>query len=146
MTSDDDDRPDAAHRRPSGISDETVAAVGKLTEALEIVEQARGMLCGFHRLTGKADLTLDEACALLREAGHPAIADEIGERLIGRNVIEGRWTFQIIEDYDSGYHSLFTELEKKTRDGLVEGKRHLFEAEMKEERRTQGEAGHEATP
>lgn len=29
---------------------------------------------------------------------------------------------------------------------LVEGRRHVFEAEMKELRRTQGRCGHEATP
>lgn len=56
--------PDPPHRRPAGVSDETVTAVGKLSEALEVVEHARGLLYGFHRLSGKADLALGEAVGL----------------------------------------------------------------------------------
>ena len=66
--------------------------------------------------------------------------------LVGRNVIEGRWTFQIVEAYDDDYYATFRELEKAARDALVGGRRHLYEAEMKEERRTGGEPGHEARP
>jgi hypothetical protein len=66
--------------------------------------------------------------------------------LVGRNVLPGRWTFQILEDYDDGYYRLFSELEQLTRDELVDGRRHLFEAEMKEDRRTHGLDGHEAAP
>lgn len=40
------------HRRPDGTDDATVAAVGKLSEALEKVEEARGHLYAFHRLCG----------------------------------------------------------------------------------------------
>ena len=43
------------------LDDDTVAALGKLSESLETVEQARGLLYGFHQLTGKADLLLQEA-------------------------------------------------------------------------------------
>ena len=53
----------------------TVTAAGKLSEALEIVEHARGLLYGFHRLCGSADLTLQEAVRALRDAGHPELAD-----------------------------------------------------------------------
>lgn len=138
--------PDAAHRRGQGISDETVTALGKLSEALEVVEHARGLLYGFHRLTGTADLALGEAVDLLREAGHEAMADDIAERLVGRNVISGRWTFQLVEDYDDDYYATFKALEKQARIELAEGKRHLFEAEMKEDRRTHGRTHHEALP
>lgn len=140
------DGPDAAHQRGEGISDETVEALGKLSEALEVVEHARGLLYGFHRLTGKADLALGEAAELLRDAGHEAMAKDVEERLVGRNVISGRWTFQLVEDYDDGYYAQFKELEKQARDELAAGKRHLFEAEMKEDRRTHGRPHHEALP
>jgi hypothetical protein len=142
----DADGPDAAHRRPDGVDDATVTALGKLSEALEVVEQARGFLYGFHRLTGTADLALGESVDLLREAGHDDLADRIAVELVGRNVIAGRWTFQIVEDYDDGYYTAFSALEREARDALVAGRRHLFEAEMKEERRTHGRPHHEATP
>lgn len=141
-----DSGPDSAHRRPEGASDETVAALGKLSEALEVVEHARGYLYGFHRLTGKADLALGEAVGMLREAGHDDLADEIDRDIVGRNVIEGRWTFQIVEDYDANYYRAFVDAEERARQDLVGGRRHLFEAEMKEDRRSHGRRHHEALP
>lgn len=138
--------PDSAHTRPDGVSDETVEALGKLSEALEVIEHARGYLYGFHRLTGKADLAIGEAVGLLRAAGHAELADEIDTDIVGRNVIHGRWTFQIVEDYDDNYYSAVTAAERRARDQLVGGKRHLFEAEMKEDRRTKGRPHHEALP
>jgi hypothetical protein len=147
---DDADRasagPDGAHRRPAGLDDTTVAALGKLSEALETVERVRGHLYALHQLTGHADLMLDDAVALFRDAGHPEVADRVEQELIGRNVIAGRWTFQVVEDYDDGYYADFRRLERDARDQLADGRRHLFEAEMKERRRTHGRPGHEARP
>ena len=137
---------DDAHTRPAGTSDATVEAVGKLSEALEVIEDARGQLFNFHRKIGMADLTLGEAVDLLREAGHDSLAGELQSRLVGRNVIEGRWTFQVVEEYDDGYYRLIKELEATARDSLVLGKRHLYEAEMKEDRRTRGNPDHTAVP
>jgi hypothetical protein len=42
----------------------TVEAVGKLTEALETTEIARGHLYAFHQLTGSADFKVEEAIDL----------------------------------------------------------------------------------
>jgi hypothetical protein len=140
------DGPDTAHRRPAGLSDATVTALGKLSEALEVVEHARGYLYGFHRLTGTADLALGEAVELLRTAGHTELADQLDRDMVGRNVLSGRWTFQIVEDYDDNYYGPFKAAEKQARDELAGGRRHLFEAEMKEDRRTPGLPDHAARP
>jgi hypothetical protein len=142
----DDDVPAERHRRPAGVGDTTVEAVGKLSEAFEIAERARGHLYAFHQLTGRADFALGWAVTLLREAGHDQLADRITADLIGRNVLEGRWTFQVVEEYDDGYYSLFREIERDVRDELLQGRRHVYEAEMKEARRTRGRHGHEARP
>ncbi len=146
MTSIPEDGPDAEHLRPPEVTDKTVEALGKLSEALEVVEHARGYLYGFHRLTGAADLALGDAVELFRDAGHQDIADQLEQDVVGRNVIHGRWTFQIVEDYDDGYYADFKTAERGARDQLVSGKRHLFEAEMKEDRRTHGRPHHEALP
>lgn len=45
----------AAQDFSARTDDATVAAAGKLSEALEIVEHARGLLYGFHRLCGSAE-------------------------------------------------------------------------------------------
>lgn len=123
-----------------------MAALGKLSEAFEVVEEARGHLYAFHRRCGTADLTLGEAVDQLRDAGHGELADRIERELVGRNVLEGRWSFQLVEEYDDGYYAAFKELERQARDELADGRRHLFEAEMKEDRRTDDLPGHEATP
>ena len=138
--------PDPDHRRPEGVSDGTVEALGKLSEALEVVENARGYLYAFHRLSGTADLTLQEAAELFRAAGHTQIADRLQTELVGRNVLESRWTFQVVEDYDDHYYAAFRDLERAARDTLVGGRRHLFEAEMKEDERSHGRRHHEAAP
>jgi hypothetical protein len=138
------DGPDSAHRRPAGVDDTTVEALGKLSEALEVIERVRGHLYALHQLTGTADFKLDEAVALLAAAGHTKLAERIAQELIGRNVIPGHWTFQLVEEFDDGYYADFRRVEKDARDELAEGKRHLYEAELKEKRRTHGRAGHEA--
>jgi hypothetical protein len=135
-----------ARTTPEGVSDETVAALGKLSEALETCEQARGHLYTFHQLTGSSDIQLGEAVAALRQAGHDAIADRIDRELVGRNVLPGRWTFQIMEEYDDTYWSVFRELERTAREELAGGVRHLYEARLKESERSAGREGHAAHP
>lgn len=140
------DGPDAAHQVPPGVDDATVAAVGSLTAALEVVEHARGMLYAFHRLTGRADNDLADALDALAAAGHTDLAEAIREDLVGRNVISHRWTFQVVEDYDDGYWSTFRRWEQEARDRLLDGRRHVYEAQLKERNRTHGRPGHEARP
>lgn len=140
------DGPDTEHRRPGGLDDTTVEALGKLSEALEVIERVRGHLYSMHQLVGEADFKLDDAVALLRKAGHEQLAERVQQELIGRNVLEGRWTFQVVEEFDDGYYAEFKGIEKDARDQLAQGRRHLYEAELKEQRRTRGRKGHEALP
>ena len=111
-----------------------------------MIEDARGSLYRFHRLTGTADLAIGEAVEMLRAAGHDAIADRIDEEVVGRNVLEGRWTFQVVEEYDDGYYTAVKDAERAARDALIEGRRHIYESEMKERERTHGLRHHEARP
>lgn len=120
-----------ARRRPPGASDATVDALGKLSEALEVAEQARGFLYGFHRLCGTADLTLQEAVSRLRDAGHADLAGDIEHILVGRDVIPGSWSFQLVELYDDGYWRVFRDVEEHARASLGFSDRHVAEAEMK---------------
>jgi hypothetical protein len=132
--------------RPDELDDATVEAVGAVSEALEYVERARGHLYSFHQLMGHADLVLGQACEKLRDAGHADVAGRLETELVGRNVLDGRWTFQIVEEFDDSYWSAFRDHERRVRDELQRGVRHLHEAEMKERRRTHGLPGHERSP
>jgi hypothetical protein len=135
---DDRTRPD--------LDDRTVEGLGKLSEALETVERARGCLYAFHQLTGKADMELQDAVDLLREAGHGELAGDLERDLVGRNVIADRWTFQIVEDYDDNYWSPFREFDARARRELSGGDRHVYEARMKQRERTRAHPAHEAGP
>ncbi|MFJ2853219.1 hypothetical protein [Streptomyces rubiginosohelvolus] len=136
--------PDPRHRRPEGVTDTTVEALGALSKALETAERARGALYDFHQLTGSADLALDDAVRLLRAAGHGRRADQVEREILGRNVIPGRWTFQIVEEYNATYYDVFRSIEREIRHELAEGRDHLYEAEMKAARRTEGHPDHTA--
>jgi hypothetical protein len=140
------EQPDPEHLRPEGVSDEAVAAAGKMSEALESLERARGHLYSFHQLIGKADLELDEVLELLQACGEEELAERIRTELLGRNVVPARWTFQLVEEFDATYWEVFREHERAVREALVAGRRHVYESEMKERRRTHGRPGHEARP
>lgn len=133
-------------RRPDGVHDDTVAAVGKLGEALEWIERARGRLYDFHQMSGHADLLVGEAADDLAAAGHEALADAIRDELVGRNVLEGRWTFQIVEEYDATYWEVARRLGRRARDELLDGHDHVYESEMKQRRRTPGAPRHRERP
>ena len=62
---------------------------------------------------GDADLLLGDACDKLREAGYAQVADRLEAEVVGRNVLHGRWTFQIVEDFDDNYWSVFREHERR---------------------------------
>ncbi len=125
---------------------ELVAAIGKASEAFEYVERARGHLFTLHQLIGRADILFGESADMLAEAGHPEEARLLREEIVGRNVLDGRWTFQIVEEFDLLYY-------EPTRDALrgmerdhLDGRRHVYEDRMKEERRTRSATGHERRP
>jgi hypothetical protein len=128
------------HSRPAGITDEQVDADGKVSAAFEVIEHARGLLYGFHRMSGQADLALQEAVAALRLAGQDELAAEIDEVLVGRDIIPGHWSFQIVEAYDEHYYHVFRAVTEKVRLHLAGGAPHVFEAEMKAREQTSGSA------
>jgi hypothetical protein len=131
-----EDRPDTEHTRPDSADDAAVAAAGAMSEALETLERARGHLYSFHQLIGETDFKLDEVLELLRERGDDELADRLSRELVGRNVLPGRWTFQLVEEFDDGYWSVFREHERAIRDALMDGRRHVHEAELKQRRRS----------
>ena len=138
--------PDPEHQRPDGVDDDTVAAVGKVSEALEWIERARGRLYDFHQMMGRADFLFGDAAAALDEAGHAELAERLRRDIVGRNVLDGRWTFQVVEEFEDCYYQPVRDADRAVRDELVAGRRHVFEAELKEQRRTPGRPRHESRP
>ena len=125
---------------------EDVSKLPFVSEGLEYIERARGRLYDLHQLIGRADLLFQQAAESLDEAGRTELAERIRSELVGLNVLQGRWTFQMVEEFDDGYWATVREVEKAVREELTGGRRHVHEAEMKEANRTAGRRGHSATP
>ena len=49
--------------------------MGKVSEAFEWLERARGRLYDFHQMLGHLDLQMSEAVQRLHDAGHAELAD-----------------------------------------------------------------------
>jgi hypothetical protein len=119
-----------------GVDDAAVRAAGKL---LETTEHARGHQYVFRWVTGRADLPLDAAEAeKLRDAGHTGTAERISRKLIGRDVLSGRWSFQVVD----GYYRCFQHVERLVREQLTGGRRHLPKVQIKVHRLTHGHPAH----
>ena len=119
-----------------GNSDpETVDAVGKATEALEYVERARGHLYAFHQLIGRADFLFEESSLRLAESGHREDADLLWQNVVGRDVLEGRWTFEIVERFDDDYYQTARSEVLRLEERLVAGRRHAHEEALRQRRR-----------
>ena len=81
--------PGDPYRRPDGATDAEVEAAGKMSEAMEVIEDARGHLFAFHRLLGHADFTFEAAAGLLL-ALVPiyALGYVAGAWLLGRRILK----------------------------------------------------------
>ncbi len=130
----------------SEMPDDVVGAIGKASEALEYVERARGHLYEFHQLMGRADLEFGRAVELLAAAGLSADAAELDRTVVGRNVLDGRWTFQVVDEFDALYYETVVGRVRGMEASHLGGTRHVYERRMKEQRRSVGEPGHDMDP
>ncbi len=80
------------HSRPPETSDASVSAVGRLSEAFEYLVRARGHLYSLHQLSGRVDILAEQAADELEQAGHDELAERLRREIVGRNVLNGRWT------------------------------------------------------
>jgi len=127
-------------------SDATIDAVGKVTEALEFVERARGHLYSFHQLMGHVDLLFGDAADAFDEAGLTEVASRLRDEVVGRNALDGRWSFQVVEEFDDLYYRPVEAEVQRLEADHMDGQRHLYESEMKDARITRGRPGHERRP
>ena len=119
------------------VDAETVDAVGTASEALEYVERARGHLYAFHQLIGRADALFEESARRLAAQGHDVDAASLWRNVVGRDVLEGRWTYQIVEGFDDDYYTAARTEVVRLEQCLVEGRRHAHEESMRHRRRTE---------
>ena len=112
--------------------------VGLFDEYADTIVRARGRLYDFHQLVGGADALLGEAADALAAAGHDELAARVREQLVGRNVVPGMWTYELVGAFDRTYLATSQALVEEVRTVLAGGQRHRHEAAMKRQRRTDG--------
>jgi len=100
----------------------------------------RGHLYAFHQLIGRADLLFEESAIHLAAAGHREAASSLWRAVVGRDVLEGRWTFEIVERFDDDYYFTARSEVAQLEAALVAGRRHAHEEDLRSRRRGQGNA------
>jgi hypothetical protein len=123
-----------------------VGAIGKASEALEYIERARGHLYSFHQLMGRGDIEFGAACDLLDAAGLADDAARLRQEIVGRNALDGRWSFQIVDEFDDLYYTPARDEVRRLEEQHLNGRRHAYEANLKEQRRTHGHPAHTSRP
>ena len=95
---------------------------------------------------GRGDIEFGVACDLLESAGLSDDAARLRQEIVGRNVLDGRWSFQIVDEFDDLYNSPARHEVRRLEQLHLNGRRHAYEASLKEQRRTHGHPAHTSRP
>jgi len=120
------------------VSEAEAAAIHEVELTLEWLQRARGLFVQFHHATGHALDHLDDAEAALRDCGYDDLADEIRDEHLPRSVIEDRWTYDLLEEYEETFLRPYESFERRARDSVTDGVRHVHE--RRQEREWKGRA------
>lgn len=117
-----------------GSSDAELEAVHEAEVGCEWLERAQGHLLAFHHAVGHGMDHFAVAEELLREEGHPMLADAIRDDVLPCGVVDGdRWSYGVVEDYETSMLTTVRDVEAVVRDELAGGTRHV--AERRQRRR-----------
>ncbi len=116
------------------LSDAECEALHSVELGVEWLHRAHGDLVGFHHKTGHAMDHLAEAESQLRACGHTELADALRDECLPRGVIdEDRWSYDVLESYQREFLSDLTAFERRVRDAIADGQRHVAERRQEHE-------------
>lgn len=105
-------------------------ALHALQLGVEHVHRAYGELLSCHHQTGRAMDRFETAREKLRAAGHDAFADTLRDEVLPTGAVDERWTYELVEAFEDDLHAESVAFEKRVRDALADGERHLTEREQ----------------
>jgi hypothetical protein len=114
------------------------AALHDLRLAVEHVHRAYGHLLAFHHEIGHAMDEFADAGDRLRESDHDAFADGIRDELLPAGVVGDRWSYELVESFESGLLADARAFERAVRESLADGADHI--TERAQQRRWRDEA------
>ena len=115
------------------LSESELSALHEAELGAEWLRRAHGSLVEFHHATGHAMDHLHDAESTLREAGHTDLADQLRDELLPSGAIEDRWTYDLLETFEAGVFEDVTGYERRIREELADGERHLTERRQERE-------------
>jgi hypothetical protein len=118
-----------------GQDPELLETMATASEAMEYVERARGHMYTLHHLLVRAEILFTEVSESLRAQGRHEEAEMLQREVIGRSVIGDRWSHEVVEEFDDGFHGPVADAVKVVQERTVGGQRHAREAEIKRRRR-----------
>jgi len=128
-------------KNASDLSETELEALHRAELGKEWLRRAHGTLVEVHHATGHAMDHMNEAETMLREAGHTDLADQLRDELLPTGAIEDRWTYDLLESFESGILTDVTAYERRVREKIADGERHI--TERRQERRWQRRANEE---
>ena len=127
---------DGSDPRPwQDVSEDELAALHDVEVGTEWLQRAHGHLLAFHHAVGHGMDRFDRAERGLREAGHSDLADVLRDDLLPRGVVGESWSYEVIETHEEGLLMETQAFERRTRDHLVDGERHVAERRQQRRRR-----------
>ena len=117
--------PESESTLPDGTERE---ALHRIELGIEWLHRARGHLVAFHHNTGHAMDHFAAAERNLRESGRSELANTLRDDLLPRGVIdEDRWSYDVLEDFESGVYTDLVAFDRQAHDEIADGKRHVAE-------------------
>lgn len=110
-----------------------IQALHELQLGMEKFKMAHGNLVEFHHNIGSGMEHYRRAMEMLEDS-HPELAEEIAPEL-ARGVVEGRWSWSIVEEFEEFFMENVREANNEVRDELADGEEHINEFMMEERRR-----------
>jgi|APHM01.1.fsa_nt_gi hypothetical protein len=110
---------------------------------VEWLRRAHGNLVEVHHATGHAMDHMQAAEQTLREAGRTDLADELRDELLPSGAVEDRWTYDLLETFEAGILADVTDYERRVREQLADGERHITERRQEREWKRRAEKAHD---
>lgn len=114
-------------------------ALHELQLGIESVRRGHGALLEFHHELGSAFDHFDALEAKLREAGYNALADELRDEVLPAGVVGDRWTYELVEAFETGFLEQAEGIEEAIRADLAEETAHVHERELQRRWRNRAE-------
>ena len=124
---------DTTGEPPPELTETELEAVHEVELGLEWLQRAQGSLLEFHHATGHGMDHLYRAETLLEECDREGLAAAIKADLLPHGVVdEDRWSYDILENFQTTLLAEARALEAQVREEMTDGHRHV--AERKQER------------